>query len=72
MKTSLHSCQGIRSHIRGLRAERDRAQEELMAHLQALQSKRMRGTLMKDAVYDAVMTTRPFKFISGIFKNWNR
>jgi hypothetical protein len=37
-----------------------------------LNDKSLRGTLLKDAVYDALRTTAPFKFFAGIAKHRDR
>ena len=70
--TDTRSCKAIRMHVKALRVEREQAKEHLFDHFRALQSKRMRGTLLKDAVYDAVLSTRPVSFVAGLFKSWNR
>ncbi|MBP6389758.1 MAG: hypothetical protein KA175_09290 [Flavobacteriales bacterium] len=72
MTENLPSCEGIKSHIQALRAERDRAEDHLLAHFAALTDKELRGTLLKDAMYDMMRTTGPGRFISRFFKSWNR
>lgn len=54
------------------RARRDDQQKKLLDHLQAVKDPAFRGVLLKDAVYDALSTTAPFKYVKGLFAGWNR
>ncbi len=62
----------VEDHVRQLRNERDQEEAHVTAHLKALKEPAMRGALLRDAVYDALKTTAPFKFVSGMLKSWNR
>ena len=59
-------------HVRRLKAARDEEEEQLTEHLKALKEPEVRGVLLRDAVHDALRTTGPFKFVSGLLNRWNR
>jgi hypothetical protein len=54
------------------RARRDELKDELMDHLRAIKDPGFRGMLVKDAIYDALRATAPFKFVKGLFARWNQ
>ena len=58
--------------VQRARAEHDTAIADVRDHLAALNDKKMRGVLIKDAVHDALRITAPFKYISGLLSSWNK
>lgn len=59
-------------YVQRLRGARDEEAAQVTEHIEALQDPGLRGALLRDAAYDAVLTSGPFKYISGLFKSWNR
>ena len=55
-----------------VRAQREEGIAVLKDHFDALKDKEMRGVLLKDAVYDALRTTKSFRFIAGFLKRWDQ
>jgi hypothetical protein len=62
----------VEDHVLQLRIARDEEEAQVAAHLKALKEPELRGALLRDAVYDALKTSAPFKYVAGFFKNWNR
>jgi hypothetical protein len=62
----------IDERLERLRQARKQEEEWMGAHLDALKDGHRRGTLIKDAIYDALRATGPGRLISRFLKGWNR
>jgi hypothetical protein len=63
---------GLKRELAELKAQRDSERDRLKAHLHALLDKERRGLLMKDAVHDVLRSTRLFKWVARLLRNWDR
>lgn len=55
-----------------LRTTRDRTRQALLEHFRVIKEPEFRGALLKDALYDAMRTSAPFKYFRGLFAGWDR
>ena len=62
----------LRDQLARLRAARDEEMQRLHDHLHALEEPEMRGALVKDAVYDTLRATKPFRFLASFIRRWDR